>query len=115
MQRDRLFVYKPGFVDGGKPWFCPYSAEVIGFLAYYPEVRDTLVIDELDFARPRRALVELLGEDLQSAPMLVLHEGAPAHGPEGVHVAERNGHRYVAKTIEILRYLAATRGVPGPH
>lgn len=115
MQRDRLFVYKPGFIDHGQPWFCPYSAEVIGFLTYYPEVRHTLVVDELDFAKPRRALVELLGEDMQAAPILVLHDGAPDHAPDGVRIAERNGHRFVEKTIEILRYLAATRGVPGPH
>jgi hypothetical protein len=32
--------------------------------------------------------------------------------------ARRSGARgrvFVEKTIEILRYLAATRGVPGPH
>lgn len=101
MQRDRLFVFQQSFVDperpGMEPWFCPYSAQVIGFLSYYPEVRATLDVHELDFAKPRHALVDVLGEALQAAPMLVLHAGAPA---EGVTIAEANGHRYVAKTLK---------------
>lgn len=111
--RDQLFVYRPGFVDGGQPYFCPYSAQVIGFLSYYPQVRDTLELVELEFARPRRPLSDLLGEATQSAPMLVL-AGAPAP-VAGVTVREVNGRRYVETTLEILRYLAATRGLPAPH
>ena len=115
MRRDRLFVYTPGFFEDGRTWFCPFSAQVIGFLTYYPEVRATLTLHELDFQRPRHALVDLLGEAHQAAPILVLHEGAPATAPDGVTIASANGRRYVEKTIEILRYLAATRAVPGPH
>jgi len=116
--RDTLFVYRPGFVDpalGDARWFCPYSAQVVGFLTYYPEVRATLDLVELDFPRPRGPLVALLGEDHQAAPMLVLGDAAPASGPPDVHVGAANGRRFVARTIEILRWLAATRGVPAPH
>jgi hypothetical protein len=45
--------------------------------------------------------------------MLVL-AGDPVPVPR-VTIGEANGHRFVEKTIEILRYLAATRSVPGPH
>lgn len=110
---DKLFVLRPGFDDGGTTYFCPYSAQVIGFLAYYPQVKDTIELVELAFPKPRHPLVDLLGESHQAAPMLVL-AGTPASVPK-VTVAEANGHSYVEKTIEILRYLAATRGVPGPH
>lgn len=96
--RDRLFVLRPGFTDQGQAWFCPYSAQVIGYLAYYPEVRDTLDVIELDFAKPRHPLVDLVGEENQSMPCLVLTDG-----------------RFIGKTIEILRYLAETRGTPPPH
>lgn len=111
--RDRLFVLRPGFVDGGTTWFCPYAAQVIGFLTYYPAVRDTLELVELDYAKPRQPLVDLLGEAHQAPPMLVLG-GAPVAVP-GVEIGEARGHRFVARTIEILRYLAATRGIPAPH
>lgn len=111
--KDRLFVFRPGFTDKGASWFCPYCAQVIGFLTYFPEVRDSLEIAELEFEKPRTSLVDLLGEDHQAAPMLVLG-GAPVNVP-GVTIGEANGHRFVEKTRHILQYLAATRGVPGPH
>ncbi len=110
---DKLFVLRPGFDDGGTTFFCPYSAQVIGFLTYYPQVKDSLEIIELEFGKPREPLASLLGETHQAAPMLVL-AGTPTQVPK-VTIAEANGHSYVEKTIEILRYLAATRSVPGPH
>ncbi len=45
--------------------------------------------------------------------MLVL-AGTPTPVPK-VTIAEENGHVYVEKTMEIMRYLAVTRGVPVPH
>jgi len=115
MARDTLFVLRPGFTDKGKPWFCPYSAQVVGFLHYYPEITETLEIIELDFPKPREAIVELIGKDHQSAPMLVLHEETNPEKVEGVDIGEAKGRKFVEKTIQILKYLAATRGVPGPH
>ncbi|MDX2090063.1 MAG: DUF3088 family protein [Kofleriaceae bacterium] len=111
--RDTLFLLRPGFTDHGALHFCPFSAQVIGFLAYYPEVRDTLEIVELPFPKPRRPLSDLLGDAHQAPPMLVL-AGTPTTVPH-VTVGEANGRFFVSKTIEILRYLATTRGVPSPH
>ena len=111
--KDTLFVLRPGFTDKGTTYFCPYSAQIAGFLAYYPQVRDTLDVIELDFAKPREPLATVLGTDHQSAPMFVL--GGDKVDVPDVHVKEANGHAYVEKTIEILRYLAATRGLPKPH
>ncbi|MBL9018088.1 MAG: DUF3088 family protein [Myxococcales bacterium] len=113
MAKDTLYVLRPGFQDKGATYFCPYSAQVIGFLDYYPQVRATLDVVELGFDKPREPLSEVLGEDLQSAPMLVLAgEGEPV---TNVTIAHAKGRAYVEKTIQILRYLAATRGVPLPH
>ena len=115
MARDTLFVLRPGFTDKGKHWFCPFSAQVVGFLDYYPEIKESLEIVELDFAKPRQPIVELIGEAHQSAPLLVLHEESNPETVEGVTLSEAKGRKFVEKTIQILRYLAATRGVPGPH
>ncbi len=106
-------MLRPGFTDQSTTYFCPFTAQVLGFLTYYPQVRDSVDLVEVDFAKPRHPLADLLGEAHQAAPMLVL-AGAPVAVPH-VTVGEANGHRFVEKTIEILRYLAATRGVPGPH
>ena len=111
--KDRLFVLRPSFDDKGTSYFCPYSAQVMGFLGYYPHVRDSLDVIELDFAKPRKPLSDLLGEDHQSAPMLVLGD-TRVDVPE-VTIQEANGNAFVEKTMQILRYLAATRSTPMPH
>ena len=110
--RDTLFVMRPGFDDKGTTYFCPYSAQVIGFLTYYPKVRDSVDVVELGWDKPREPLASLLGEAHQAAPMLVL---ATRVDVPNVKIGEANGRLFVEKTIEILRYLAATRSVPGPH
>jgi hypothetical protein len=110
---DQLFVLRPGFDDRGTTYFCPFSAQVIGFLAYYPQVRTTLELVELAFPKPRHPLCDVLDEAHQSAPKLVL-AGEPVAVP-GVDISEVNGRKFVEKTIQILRYLAATRGLPAPH
>jgi hypothetical protein len=111
--KDTLYLLRPGFDDQGTTYFCPYSAQVVGFLAYYPQVRETLDVIEMGFAKPRQPLASVLGPDHQSAPMLVL--GDKRVDVPRVTIHEANGHAYVEKTIEILRYLATTRGVPVPH
>src|SRR5690349_11583541 len=111
--KDTLYVLRPGFVQEGHRWFCPYSAQVIGFLQYYPQVRETIELVELGFEKPRQPLVDVLGPEHQAAPMLVLR-GAPT-AVEGVVIGEARGAKYVEKTVQILRYLAATRKVPAPH
>ncbi len=111
--RDTLFVLRPGFLDDGQRWFCPFAAQVEGLLAFYPEVRDTLEIVEIDFAKPRQAVVEVLGEDHQATPVLVLHPDSRTDVE--VKIDEANGHKFVEKTLDIMKYLAVTRGVPLPH
>ncbi len=111
--KDQLFVLQPGFDDQGTSYFCPNCAQVVGFLTYFPQVRDTLEISELDFPRPRRRIVELVGEANQAMPLLIL-AGEPAAVP-GVTVDEVNGRRFVKNAMSIMRYLAVTRGVPIPH
>jgi hypothetical protein len=111
--KDTLYVLKPSFDDGGTTYFCPFSAQVIGFLSYYPQVRETLNLIELDFAKPRKPLSDILDEQHQSAPMLVL-AGDAVPVPD-ITIGDINGTKFVEKTKEILRYLAATRSVPMPH
>lgn len=112
--RDTLFMLEPGFEDQGRVSFCPFAAQVEGFLSYYPQVRGTVDIVPLGWAKPRQPLVDLLGPANQATPILILGpDAAPA--PDKVTIATHGEHRFIAKTIEILRYLAHTRGVPGPH
>lgn len=74
MKLDRLYLLKPQFMDQGKgPYFCP---QLVGLIAFYPALKRQLEVRWLDFPRPRPELVDLLGQENQSCPVLVLR-GAP--------------------------------------
>ena len=112
--RDRLFLFAPGFEDGpGTHWFCPYSAKVEGLLKYAPRLEEQVDVQRIGFAKPRSTLVELLGESLQSAPMLVLADARAAH-PDARR-SDSTGRAYISDTDRILDYLAVTYGTPRPH
>ncbi len=77
---EKLFLLKADFEDknraDGKLYFCPECSPIEGLLSYYPKLRNELEIHYLDFSRPRPILVELLGEENQSCPVLVLDNGS---------------------------------------
>lgn len=113
--RDTLFLFKPGFIDKGTRWFCPYSAQVVGFLTYFEDVRSTLDVLEIDFPKPRRKVVEMVGEEFQSLPQLILAKSSPVPKEFEKDVVTAKNHRIITDTKVILRYLATTRNLPLPH
>lgn len=112
--KDILFLLPPDFDDGGAPWYCRECAEVRGLLAYYPRVADALDIRSVDFARPRPAMIELLGEAHQNAPTLVIAD-TDRDLPTGIPVRESKGRRFVDNAKAIGEYLAAAYGIGRPH
>jgi len=77
---EKLFLIKADFQDliraDGLNYFCPDCAIIEGLLSYYPTLRNKLDVCYVDFTRPRKALVDLLGEANQSCPVLVLEDGS---------------------------------------
>jgi len=115
MNQDRLYLLKPGFMDNGKgPYFCPGCAQMVGLLEFYPALNQHIEVRWLDFPRPRPELVELLGEENQSCPVLVLKE-APTSPPPSVPLRQARGHWFVEGANEIATFLAHTRGIGIPH
>lgn len=115
MTRDRLFMLKPGYQDGGEgPFYCPGSLKLEGLLAWFPQVRQALDVQYIEFPRPRRVLVDLIGEDNQGAPVLVLGGSAPA-GVDRSHVKRHNATEFVNGSDHILAYLSAVHGLPTDH
>ena len=115
MARDRLFLLAAGFEDpaidsGGKGWVCPACCMVEGFLAAFPQVREALDITYYPFPRPRTAIVNLVGEDHQGMPLLVLAERA-----EGDDILQADGLSFISAEKAILRHLARKHGVVAPH
>jgi Protein of unknown function (DUF3088). len=75
----KLFLLKADFKDinrgDDKRYFCPDCVMIEGLLSYYPRLNDELEVKYVNFARPRQVLVDLLGEENQSCPVLVLEDG----------------------------------------
>jgi hypothetical protein len=64
--KDHLYLLRPGFHNAGVgPLYCNDSAPVEGMLSFFPALRTLVEVQYLDFPRPRRALVEALGEQNQ--------------------------------------------------
>lgn len=112
---DQLFLLAHDFRDGpGAPYYCPECAQLNGVLHYYPQLRHRLDVRYVDYARPRAAIVALLGEANQGCPVLVLGADAPATVPD-VPIGTHGGRRFVSGAQAIGRYLAAVHGVGRPH
>lgn len=99
---DKLFLLKPDFQDTkrikGKSYYCPPCTLIEGVLSFYPILREKLEIHYIDYARPRPAIIELIGETNQSCPVLIKPDGTFINNPDF-----------------ILHYLAETYGIGYPH
>jgi Protein of unknown function (DUF3088) len=114
MPKHILFLLKPGFYDEtGGPFFCPGCAAVEGLFKYAPEVEGQLDVRRIEFQRPRREIVELLGASNQGCPVLVLVGASdlPAEAKKG----EETGKAYISGATEICEFLGRTFGVVRPH
>jgi len=77
-ERPILFLLPPDFLDpeeGEGPYVCPHCMAVEGLLSVYPRLRRELDIRYVPFKRPRTAIIDVIGEEHQSCPVLVLPIG----------------------------------------
>jgi len=115
MNQDRLYLLKPDFLDQGKgPHFCPGCAQMVGLMEFYPILKQKLEVRWLDFPRPRPELIDLVGEENQSCPVLVLKDAPPTRASP--HLAQRaKGRWFVEGADNISRYLACVHSIGIPH
>ena len=116
---DTLFLLTPGFTDSardgeGKTYYCPSCAFLEGVLACCPALRTQLEIRYVAYPRPRREIVELVGDAHQGCPNLVLD---PAnHGFVDATKFLRSGDRlHSTDTKVIVEYLTARYGAMVAH
>ncbi|MBQ4837821.1 MULTISPECIES: DUF3088 family protein [Pseudoalteromonas] len=80
--KPKLFVLKMPFEDGpNKSWICSHCAMIEGALLVNKHWESKVDMHRLDFPKPRKVLVELLGEDKQWLPVLVLPDGETLTDP----------------------------------
>ena len=92
----------------------PACAQMVGLLEFYPVLKEKLEVRWLDFPRPRPELIDLLGEENQSCPVLVLHT-APDPSLARSPLQQAKGRWFVEGANEIAGYLARVNGIGIQH
>lgn len=115
----QLFLLNPKYTDSkvgaaNQLYYCPHCAMIEGVLHYYPALRQQLDITYLDFPRPRKAIINLIGEANQSCPVLVLTP-VEAGKVDVSYFNEVNGLLFVNTTTDIARFLAEQYQIAMPH
>jgi len=114
MGKHILFVLEPGFYDGDEgPFYCPHSAAIEGILKYLPEIEEKVDVRRIDFQRPRKEVIELIGEENQGSPVLVLAKNTEV--PPDAQVYAKTSRAFMHGTMEIGNYLSRAFGVMRPH
>ncbi|WP_456835533.1 MULTISPECIES: DUF3088 domain-containing protein [unclassified Bradyrhizobium] len=114
MPWDQLFLLERPFSDPtlpGQQFYCWHCLLLDGLLSAFPGCATRLDVRRISWARPRAALIERLGQDHQSAPVLILEQGSSL--PENASYV--NGRAYVDEPFAILHLLAARHGFPAPY
>ncbi len=110
--KDQLYIMQPGFFNGDLgPLYCGDSAPVEGVLSFFPKLRELVDVHYIPFARPRAPLADLLGEENQSIPVLVLAADSNVSDPT-LEALEANGQRYFNDQALIRRYLSSQFDLP---
>jgi len=115
----KLFLLKPDFTDKklseNTLYYCPHSAQILGVLNYYPQLKDKLEVIFIDFQRPRKGLIELVGEENQGCPNLVISKAEVDPGDDLSYFSSFGDHYFVNSDELIARYLAEKYKIGVPH
>lgn len=111
--KDILFLLTGSWVtEAGEERLCPEACLVEGALLLNPHWAEAVTIIRVDYPRPRPAIVDLLDEDNQNAPTLILTADREAKEPVE---AEINGRRIYTDPKAICRQLASSYGGSAPR
>jgi hypothetical protein len=114
MGKHVLYMLNPWMeTDGQGPFYCPDCGVVEGFLAYSPEVRNHIEIIHVDYQRPRSLVIEVLGDENQGSPVLVLGDGSDL--PEIAKKSFSTGRSFIDDPVGICDFLGKIFNAVRPH
>lgn len=114
MKRDKLFLLKPGFEDPaypGQQFYCWHCALMEGVLTSFSDLASRIDVERIAWPRPRREVIDLVGEENQSLPLLVLAQGDKSPHQTGSY----EGLAFISDKDKILAALAERHGFPVAH
>lgn len=114
VDRDTLILIKPDFLDPAFPdtrFYCWHCALLEGVLVSFPALLTRLNIVRIEWPKPRQEVIQLIGEENQSLPVLIFANDAP----EQYGARHYNGRQFVADKDDILQALASRHHIPVPH
>ncbi len=116
--KDRLFLLNPNFTDIKKDnveqiYYCPYNAMLEGILHYFPDLRNQLEINYINFPRPRKQIIELLGEENQGLPLLIIER--KDIDISALEVMQYKEKLFIKGSDAIALYLSMAYKIPKPH
>jgi hypothetical protein len=112
--RDKLIILEAEFADPAYPgqrFFCWHCALMEGLLRLFPNLAAAIDVERVPWAMPRQAVIDLIGAENQSLPVLILASDAPT----GLETGTFNGTRFAEGKDAILKALAVRHGLPYPH
>jgi Protein of unknown function (DUF3088) len=116
---DKLFLLNPNFTDeridqNGVRYYCPHCALMEGILNYYPRLTERIEIHYVDFKKPRKDIIELIGEENQNCPVLIIDSDKEVSDNIAYHKAYNN--KFFLNSIDtIVKYLSEKYGIGVSH
>lgn len=116
---DILFLLAPNFTDDqrdkdGKLYYCPDCALIEGVLSYYPDLREKFDIRYIQHPKPRREIVELVGDAFQGCPNLIL-DPVNHHRVDRSQYHQYGSQLYTTDPKLVLAYFSDCLGIPIAH
>ncbi len=111
----KLFLLKPDFADSnsdndGKLYYCPLCAMIEGVIKYYPQLEKMIEINYVDFKKPRHTIIDLIGEENQSCPVLII-DSKMDNNIETSYFNLYGDKLFINSTELIARYFADKFGI----
>ena len=112
--KDVLFILQTDYADpahGGDIFYCEHCVLLEGVMSAFPELAEKIEVRRLKWPRPRTDIVNLLGENNQNLPALVLY----GEVEDGLPVEKANGLHFVNDKDDLLEVMARRYGISRPH
>ncbi len=113
MKKNILFLLPAGFADNDRHEYCPECAEIWGVLNYYSFIKEALDIRYQPIDKPRSEMCDLIGDDNQNCPTLVVLEEEEL--PSDISIIDRNGVQILDNAKDIGKYFSFKYGTAYPR